>query len=340
MSTGTLGFALGIQPVLEELQALHALTWQVWYLDDGILFGDASQVEMTFKLLTERFAARGLLVNANKCEIWGPGVSQWQGPPVRVVPWAPQHGVTVLGIPVHYPGSTAYAETFWEETTAKLEKAIELVTQLTDTQCAHHLLRKCLDGCKVTHLLRATDTYAYHVSVQRCEDAILGGFEDLLRCGLAPYQRVQAGLPMRVGGCGLRCPTATRPAARIAALARFYSGGATAVGVPEEARTPHGHWLNPVLMELHTSLGINFDPVTAWLGKHDLIIGAHADHLQQKWWSEALGKQAMTRLLDSVSPRDQARLLEQATSIGSSFMSVPPSTALQSIIPQTLIVWH
>ena len=104
------------------------------------------------------------------------------------------------------------------------------------------------------------------------------------------------------------------------------------MGVPECAHRPNSNWLNAVLVELQATLGVNFDPVTAWLGRQDLITGAHADHLQQKWWSEALGRKAMQTLLDHAPPRDQARLLEQANSIGSSFMSVPPSTNLQTIL--------
>jgi len=257
--------------VLEGLRETYPLSWQAWYLDDGIFFGDAAHVEETFRALQEQLAARGLQINCSKCELWGPGASQWNGPPVRVVPWAPQHGVTVLGVPVNFPGSTAYAEMFWGATTDKLQAALDRVTKLVDSQCAHHLLRKCLDGCKVTHLLRASDTYTSDAALRRCDEAILTAFEDILGTYLAPHQRVQAGHPLKVGGCGIRCPLVVRPAARISALARFYSTGSLQVGVPECARRPCDKGLNPVLVELQATLGINFDPVTGWLGRHDLI---------------------------------------------------------------------
>ena len=41
----------------------------------------------------------------------------------------------------------------------------------------------------------------------------------------------------------------------------------------------------------------------------------------------------MTKLLDSTSPRDQARLLEQTNSVGHAFMSVPPNSNLHYTLP-------
>ena len=51
----------------------------------------------------------------------------------------------------------------------------------------------------------------------------------------------------------------------------------------------------------------------------------------------------MTRLLDGSTPRDQARLLEQANSVGGAFMSVPPNIHLHYTMPsdqyKTLLRW-
>jgi hypothetical protein len=74
----------------------------------------------------------------------------------------------------------------------------------------------------------------------------------------------------------------------------------------------------------------------------DLICGATKVHKQQKWWSEAIGRKEMDFLLNHSSPRDQARLLEQATGVVSAFVSVPPSEPLKTIFhPHTyrLALW-
>jgi hypothetical protein len=312
---GPLGFALGIQPVLEMVQERHQLHWQSWYLDDGILFGSPDAIAASLHTLKDELEPRGLQINLSKCQLWGPGVGRWTGPDLEVVPWSAKEGVTILGVPINYPGSQAYADKYWVQVVEKLRRAVQRVTDLVDPQCAHHLLRKCLDGCKVTHLLRSTDTYKGQALLEDCEEVIFEGFGDLLGCSLSPTQRVQAGLPLKVGGCGIRCPMTIRPAARIAALASYYSEGAEAVGAPAIARQPRAEWLQAPLEELQVVVGANFDPVTAWRGRLDQITGATADHKRQKWWSEAIGRKRMERLLDFSSPRDQARLLEQANGV-------------------------
>ena len=96
---------------------------------------------------------QGLSLNLHKCELWGPGVSSWDGPPMRLVPWTPDQGLAILGVPINYPGSSVYSTAFWAATMDKLSEAVDRLASQVDPQCAHHLLRKCLDGCKVTHLL-------------------------------------------------------------------------------------------------------------------------------------------------------------------------------------------
>ena len=217
---GPLGFALGIHPVISTLRDTAGLFWQSWYLDDGILLGDVQRVQQALPALEQGMKSVGLSLNLHKCELWGLGAEAWQGPPVKIIPWTPKHGVTILGVPINFPGSTAYSESFWHGLMNTLQAATARVTSQLDPQCAHHLLRKCLDACKVTHLLRATDTYN-SLDLGICDEAIWGAFEDLLGCGLNIWQRTQTALPIGVGGCGLRIPSRIRPAARIAALASY-----------------------------------------------------------------------------------------------------------------------
>ena len=108
------------------------------------------------------------------------------------------------------------------------------------------------------------------------------------------------------------------------------------MGAPEYACEVSGEQLTPVLQELTGRLGSNFDPLTRWIGNLESVKSADSIHTQQKWWTEALGKRSLTLLLDTVSTRDQARLLEQQTGIGSAFMATTPSTALHTSIQSDL----
>ena len=207
---------------------------------------------------------------------------------------------------------------------------------MTDLHVAHHLLRCCLDACKVTHLLRASDCYTSDAGVRDAEMHILTGFEDIIGQALPGAQRVQVGLPLSVGGCGVRSPLTVRPAARLAALVSFFAKGADQIGLPQYTRQVSATLVTPVLEEMQSLLGPNFDPLAQWIGSHASMGSASGQHLSQRWWSQALGTRAMNRLLDSVSPRDQARLLEQQNGVGTAFMAVTPSNSLHTTIPSDL----
>ena len=205
------------------------------------------------------------------------------------------------------------------------------VTSLTDSQLAHHLIRQCLDACRVNHLLRAVDTYVEDSGVRDVDGLLLDAFADVVGYPLTATAKVQVGLPLSVGGCGLKCPLSMRPAARLAALCSFYSEGAERIGLPVYAQQIKAHWLLPPLQEMSSILGPNFDPLPRWLGHLEHIRSADALHTKQHWWAASLGQRCLDQLLDSASPRDQARLLEQmGPGLGSSFMSVTPSSPLHT----------
>ena len=88
-----------------------------------------------------------------------------------------------------------------------------------------------------------------------------------------------------------------------------------------------------MLEDLERRLSPNFDPLGAWKGNLQGVAQATGDHLQQRWWTDALGKRVMHELLDVVEPRDQVRLLEQATGVGHAFMAVQPSLPLHFSFP-------
>lgn len=84
-------------------------------------------------------------------------------------------------------------------------------------------------------LLRATPSYSVQPLVAACHESTLTAFMDLAGFSLSASQRLQATLPLRTGGCGLKGASDLQPAARLAALCTFYGGGARRVGVPAYA---------------------------------------------------------------------------------------------------------
>ena len=100
----------------------------------------------------------GLHLNRAKCVLWGPGHHRVpERATVSVRSWEAGEGITVLGIPVDRPGSTTQLTSAWQSARDQLESLASILTRLPDPQVAHHILRASADGCRVNHLLRATD---------------------------------------------------------------------------------------------------------------------------------------------------------------------------------------
>ena len=332
---GPLGFSLGIQDIVNSLSRPGILL-NAWYLDDGTLVGDGAAIGATYQHLRAELAKRGLRINEGKCRVWGPGAALAQRSGCGAMPmpeWGPGGGLTVLGTPVEYPGTSAITRLAWERANEDLQESAAKVTKLMDPQCAHHILRSCLDGCKVNHLLRASNAYQVIPLVRAASDTICAAMEDLVGCGLDQPRRIQCGMPLSAGGCGLSLPDRVLPAARIAAVVNFEREGASLLALPDFASHLPASVIAPPLEDLKTRLGANFEPVGSWCGDHTKLGRADKQQASQHWWAGELGKSDLLKLLETVPDRDQARLLEQRSGIGSSWMAAIPNSSLHTLIP-------
>ena len=319
--------------MVREITEKMGLIWNVWYLDDGLLVGDPDKIGNALQFLEKELRKRGLQVNRGKCVLWGPAGSAvpfCEG--IQVTPWEPGSGITVLGTPVGFPGSTDHLDKEWATRLQSIEEAAGILTSLTDKQMAHHLLRHCLDACKVNHLLRATDPYSGADYAAQADEVIISAFEDIVGCALTGPQRTQAFMPFSAGGCGIRSPVSCRAAARMSAILAYLGGGCHTVGAPEYAHTISSALVSPVLEDLEASLGPNVDPLPRWKGRHELLSTAEPQKWAQKFWGDAVGKATGLRLLEQLGPRDQARILEQSSGVGTSWMTVTPNATLHTLI--------
>ena len=69
----------------------------------------------------------------------------------------------------------------------------------------------------------------------------------------------------------MKSPLLVRPAARCAALLAFLGGGCANVAVPTYARTPFSSDITPMLDDLVSVLGSQFESLQQWQGRHDLL---------------------------------------------------------------------
>ena len=73
------------------------MSWQAWYLDDGVLTDSIENLLKALQFLQSRFSALNLAVNITKCRIWSPCSTIPEDLPVTAVEWDSEK--VVLWIP-------------------------------------------------------------------------------------------------------------------------------------------------------------------------------------------------------------------------------------------------
>ena len=295
---GPLFFAMALQRVLRTLPA--DLRLNSWYLDDGLLVLPASQVPAVFVQLIQGCAAIGLSVNPEKCLLWGPGLqpdsrgggrlpgAPDSGCPAAAIPgmlFTPGSGTRVLGIPVEHPDSHTFRAAFLDERCQQMEAACDLVGQLGDPAAQLHLLRHCLDACKVSFLLRGMDTSSCSHQLARCRTTLQNTLGDIIGCGrVSDQQWTQASLPLRLGGLGIKDPMQTVAPARVAAILGFVESGSQ-MGLPACLLRPAPDLL-PRLRDVVHWTGGDSEPAQSW--RQGQTPRIEPDHVKQKWWAAAV----------------------------------------------------
>ena len=196
-------FAIAIQKTILELTELN-LSFQYWYLDDGILCGPASDVARAMAHLEAEFSPAGLLINRQKCRVFChesvvlPDDLQ-QLPRVSL-----SSGSTFLGVPV---GGDIFVQQFSDDTLSKLEDLLQKVSRLGSGLGKFLLLRACFGACRVNHLLRTLDFLHGSRLANDAAVPFRKALDDLLRTATSDEQFTLACMASRRGGLGLKNPT-------------------------------------------------------------------------------------------------------------------------------------
>ena len=343
---GPLGFVLGLEEALEAA-GRHTLEWESWYLDDGTLVGTPQEVFDYIGRLQVALSNVGLRLNLGKCRLWGPGIQtigdmvprypdgcmlDHPGRAIPVVPFVENSGITLLGVPIDFPGSSHHTADHWASTVAKTKTLLDRLRLFPESQIQHVLLRYCLDACRVTHLQRSTSISKAKDAPQHLCDALRVAAEDLVGMGMSDITWTQVTLPMRHGGLGIRDPIQTQPAARLSALIGLQMFGKDRVGVPEDAISHSPTDLLPTIQALRHQLGPHFEPLAEWNTQPSHLASASSDHASQRWWAEQVAKEQRSRLCHLGTARDMARLQSRDGPIANGWMSLLPCRAMRTDI--------
>jgi hypothetical protein len=168
------------------------------YLDDMVMGGQVLSVACYFELLRTHCAAVGLEFNPGKCEV----ISASGSVTLADIPLANCHPLTawdLLGVPL---GSEAHCSSQIARALAKGKAKLEGITQLDDAHVEFTLLRHCCSFGLGVFYARACGPVAMDALCD-FDKSVRATFENTI-APLTERQWLQATLPCRLGGLGLR----------------------------------------------------------------------------------------------------------------------------------------
>ena len=210
---GTLLFSLGLLELLDGVPDLKDLSLKLWYLDDGTLVRPRRVVRRVLDTILEKGPQLGLVVNLAKCEVfWPSGHQDFPELPCEIKQISEDDvGLELLGSPV------VGTEDFFDRVVGqRVEKVLRLHDHLTDfenPQVRLHLLRSGVSICKINHLLRVAPLGFASEQWTRLDNGLRLSMGRITHTSVSDQAWVQATLPCRVGGLGLRESRATQKAA-------------------------------------------------------------------------------------------------------------------------------
>ena len=309
---GPLLFSLGLLELLDGVPDLKDLSLKLWYLDDGTLVGPRRVVRRVLDTILEKGPQLGLVVNLAKCELfWPSGDQDFPELPSEIKRISDDDAGLELRSPV------VGTEDFFDRVVGqRVEKVLRLQDHLTDLenpQVALHLLCSCVSICKINHLLRTVPLEFASEQWTHFDNGLRLSLGRITHTSVPDQAWVQATLPCRMGGLGLRESRATQKAAFLGScnfsrplchrlLEELQEIGTPLVG-EEAART--------ALLEEGLDLN-NVDLGNA--GQHDLQVIIDAAHLQVLHTNSTL--------------RDRARLTACAAPHASAWLRAIPAPSL------------
>ena len=192
---GPLLFCNTIQPLLTSL----ASELNLGYLDDVTLGGPVDTVASDVAEIAKVGGDMGLVLNSSKCELIAhQGVSvndKWLQSFQRVEP----NDVILLGAPLFCGPVLDQA---WSDRCDDLSRAVKRLRQL-GSHDALILLRSSFSAPRVLNLLRCSPSVS-HSALDRFDSLLRSAVQSITNSDLSDIQWLQASLPVRDGGLGVR----------------------------------------------------------------------------------------------------------------------------------------
>jgi hypothetical protein len=216
-------FALALNEVVRAARLETTLLYpdkidfSVFFLDDGVVAGEAAAVHDFCTRFANSVADLGLAISASKCEVVpsageGTGVAQEDFPGWQ---WKPRAGIKLLGAPLGDPEFCA------ELTAKRVEKAERLLAEIgkySHSQSALLLLRHCASWSKLVYSARTVPPALHQASLAKYGGLLRKGLEQVTGGTVPDRSWILSQVSVIQGGLGLRDPSVHAPAAYLASL--------------------------------------------------------------------------------------------------------------------------
>jgi len=206
---GPLLFSLTLHPLLCSLKSELAFG----YLDDVTIGGNEVSVEEDVQWLMKESQSIGLSLNISKCEVIGTHVISRSTLLGSFTHHSPNEA-TLLGAPLLQGPAM---DTALHTQCANLARAVSRL-KLISAHDALIILRNCLSAPKLNYTLRVSPA-AGHLSLSKFDDSLRKAVCSIVNVNLSDVQWLQASLPVRIGGLGVRSVSSLAPSAFLASAA-------------------------------------------------------------------------------------------------------------------------
>jgi len=192
---GPLLFCNTIQPMLTSLKSQLNLG----FLDDVSLGGPVNTVAADVAQIAKVGGEMGLHLNASKCELIAHQGASVTDDLLRSFLRVDVCNVSLLGAPLFHG---AELDKSWSDRCDDLARAAERLSEI-GSQDALVLLRSSFSAPKVLHLLRCAPSVS-HSALQTFDSLLRDSVQRITNSNLSDIQWLQASLPVKDGGLGVR----------------------------------------------------------------------------------------------------------------------------------------
>ena len=222
----------------------------------------------------------------------------------------------MLGSPVF--GCQKYFDSFFKTRIDTVLEAQDRLTDLDNPQVELHLLRSCLSLCKLNHLLRTVPPGVADSQLARFDRGLRHALGSIIHSSVSDTAWLQATLPVRLGGLGLRQALVSSPAAFL--------------GSCNSTRQLANRLQNVGTVSLSSSsITTGEDTANVTITSHltDCYVSpSNAYGLAQKALQAQIDDKLLSSLKDTCSLRDRARLNTVASTHAGAWLKAIPNQKL------------